>query len=138
MVRDQIEQAAGSGHHDVGSAAEGHHLGIDRHPAVDDEGFEKTGQMAAAMPKGLADLHGEFAGGHKNQGPDKTASRARLRTQDLHDGQGISGSLAGARLRGGPDIPATEDRRDGRALNRRRGGVIPFAKGAQQRFGKAQ
>jgi len=63
VLVDQIEQTAGRGHHNVGTAPQRHHLRIDRDPAKDDGHFERLGQFVGQIGQHLTHLHGQFPRG---------------------------------------------------------------------------
>jgi hypothetical protein len=67
VVLHQVEQAAGRGDHDVGAAAQAHHLRVDRHAAEGDDDLQALGQVLRQAAHGLADLGREFARGHEHQ-----------------------------------------------------------------------
>ena len=140
---DQVEQAAGRGHHDVDAAAQRVHLRVLPDAAVDHRGAH--GRMAPVHGDALGDLHGQLARRRQHQGV-RLARHARAlrgvrrvgadlagRLEPLDEGQGECRGLAGAGLRGTEDVAPFQCRRDGLGLDRGGGFVALLGKCTEER-----
>ncbi len=134
-----VQQSPGGGDQDIHTAAELLHLRVDLDAA--DEGHGAQGQIAAVDLHALFHLGGEFAGRNQDQGTDNGRAARGCRAggrQDLQDGHGKGGGLAGARLGAGQEVHARQHNGDGLLLNGGGGGVTAFFGGTQNRFGQAE
>ena len=137
-MRHQVEQAPGGGHHHIGSAAQGHHLRVDRHPAMGHHHFQA--QSIRHWVHHLAHLHRQLAGGHQHQtadGPAEIGLSGRLQNF-LHQGQDIRQGFARSCGRTGPHIAALQHGRDGLRLNGRGQVQAHAVHGAHQRRAQAE
>jgi hypothetical protein len=124
----EVEQAAGSGHDDVHSAANRVDLRTFSNAAVDGRATNTH-----LLPEGadvLIDLCCELTGRRDDQ-------RARVAGwsafgQALEDGQDERGRLAGAGLRDPDEVAPGQNGRDRRRLNRCRRGVADVSDGLQK------
>ena len=132
VVVDQIEQPARRGHHQLGAAAQGHHLRIDRHAAEQHRHPWRIRQPARQIAQQLAGLHRQLARRHQHQ----PVRRARPGTGGgqigLQQRQREGQRLARAGLRRDLQIRARE--RGGNRLGLHRRGLreTEFAQRAQQ------
>jgi hypothetical protein len=63
----QVEQAARCGDHDVGAAAQVHHLRVDGDAAEYDSDLDALRQKFRKADDGLADLRGQLTRGHQDE-----------------------------------------------------------------------
>jgi len=78
VVIDQVEQASGRGNDDIGTAAQGHHLRIDRHAAKEGDDFRLDAQMLRQAVDRCPDLRSELACRHEDQRVDLQCTAWRL------------------------------------------------------------
>ena len=67
VVLDQVQQPARRGDHDVGAAAQRHHLRVDGDAAEGDRDLDRRRQMPRQAAHRLADLRRQLARGHQDQ-----------------------------------------------------------------------
>ena len=127
-----VQQAAGRGHQDVQRLLQRADLRIDVDAAEHHHGRQR-GVLAVGLHR-FGHLRGQFARGRQ----DQAARAARLALgglglrQQVQDGQGEAGGLAGAGLGGGEQVAALQDLRNGLGLDGGGRGVAGFGDGAQQ------
>jgi hypothetical protein len=137
VLGDEVEQATGRGDDDVGTAAQLHHLRIDRDAAEDHHGLRPLREVATKRCDRICGLLRELARRHEHERMHVTrpahpfAFRERLEHRQ-HERGGLAGS--GARLR--PHVAAAEHLRNHRALDRGRLGIAELGHGSQQRLGE--
>ena len=131
---DEVDEAAGRGHEDVGPAAKRGLLGLHAHTA-DHRGALVAG---AARDRGadVLDLLGKLAGGGHDE--HERAVAALGVGQAAHRGQQERGGLAGAGLGGGKKVAALEDIRDGLRLDGGGLGVAELLHGGEDGLGKPE
>ena len=132
-----VAETAGRGDDDFGSGLDvaqlvGFAHATDDHRSADAHAFDE-------LAEGLIDLNGEFAGGAEDEDFDGLA--ARNGGESFDDGNRERKRLAGAGLRGGDDVAAGQQWRDGLRLDGRRGDKFVFVEvvpqcGAKVQFGK--
>ena len=133
IVLNQVNQAARRCDHDVGAAAQLHHLRVDRHAAKDRLHLDPPRQVSGQGDDGLGHLGRQLARGHQHQPPD-AARRVNGRLgQPLQHGQGKGCCLSGAGLGRSHDIAPLQDRRNRLALNRGGRCIALFSNGTQKR-----
>ena len=130
VVIDEVEQASWGGDHEVGTSAEGHHLGVDGHSAHGADRFDFLGEVEGELLDDVADLGGEFSGGDEDEGVELAWLFVGRGEPALEEREDKGGGLAGAGLSGGQDIAAIEDDGDRGRLHRGRGRMM--AGGADQ------
>ncbi len=134
-----VEQAARRRDDDVDTALERIDLRIDA-DAAEHHGRAQL-HVLAVRTDAFLDLGGEFASRREDQrahGALRAAMFRVERMQALQDRQREAGGLAGARLRAGEQVAATEDGRDRLLLDRGRRRVAEFVDRLDQRFGQAE
>jgi hypothetical protein len=133
LLPDQVEQPARRGDEDLDPGAQRLDLWLHGDAAVDDRRAERHGPPV--RPDALVDLHRQLARGDEDQGAHRMACggerRVRVRPEAVEDRERECGRLAGTRLRGREDVASGEDERDGRFLDRCRGGVALFGDGLE-------
>ncbi len=132
---DEVLEAAGRGHDDLGAAAQGARLPADRQTA--DHRGEPQPQRAGVGGEGVGDLLGQFPGGDEDQGqrlPGLGPLSGRTGQQREPEGEG----LAGTRAATAQDVPAGQRVRQRRGLDRERGGHTLGAEGGQQPLGHVE
>jgi len=139
-LADMVEQAAGCRHQDVDAALQRLDLRPDA-DAAEDQGRLQRQEMAVGAHAFL-DLGGQLARRREHQHARLAALGGGARADQLQDGQGEAGGLAGAGLGGGHQVAAGENDGNRLGLDRRRLGVTFFGDGAknlgtQAKFGKA-
>jgi len=138
-LADVVEQAAGRGDQDVDAALQRLDLRPDADAAEDQRGLQR--QVVAVGAHAFLDLGGEFARRRQHQHARLAALGGGTRADELQNGQGEAGGLAGAGLGGGHQVAAGEHDGNRLGLDRRRLGVAFFGDGAkdfgaQAEFGK--
>ena len=139
-LADVVEQTARRRHQDVDAALQRLDLRADADAAEDQRGFQR--QEMAVGAHAFLDLGGQFARRCQHQNARLAAGGGRLRAEQLQNGQGEAGGLAGAGLGGGHQVAAGKDDGNRLRLDRRRLGIAFFGNGAknlgaQAEFGKA-
>ena len=122
VVVDQVQQASGRGHHQVGAAAQTHHLRVDRHAAKHHRDLERYRLMPCQLARHLADLHREFTRWHQYQspGPPLPAGSGRWRLcQRLQHRQAKSHRLARAGFGRGQHVAPGQHQGNRLGLHRR-------------------
>jgi hypothetical protein len=67
IVLQQIQQPARCGHHDVGTAAQRHHLRVDGNTAIGHHHLGVARQTVAQFAQGVTHLDGQLPRGQQNQ-----------------------------------------------------------------------
>jgi hypothetical protein len=133
-----VEQAARGGHEDVHLAAQGSVLRIDVDATKHDHRLDRD--VLAIGANRLFDLRREFARRYQNQTtrPAGFGNGGLGCRQPMQDRQRETSGLAGAGLRGGKQVAAFQNLRDGLCLNWCRCCVAGFGDGAQQGLGQTE
>ena len=123
VVVHQIEQAARRGHHHVSTAAQAHHLGVDRHATKHRPHFDGLRQWPRQIAQHIAHLCGELACGHEHQHLGdaflrRIVTRCRCSHEQLQHREHIGCCFARARLGRGQNIAAIEHGANGLRLHR--------------------
>jgi hypothetical protein len=135
-LTDVVEQAAWCGDEDVDAALQRLDLRPDADAAEDQRGFQR--QEMAVGAHAFLDLGGELARRRQHQHARLAAGGGRFRAEQLQNGQGEAGGLAGAGLGGGHQVAALQDDGDRLGLDRRRLGVAFFGDGAKDLGAQAE
>jgi hypothetical protein len=117
VALDQVQQAARRGHHHVRTAAQTHHLRVDRHAAEHAGHLHRHRQVARQRLERGRHLDREFARGHQHQRTSRPPVAGRSAFQPLQERQRKRRRLAGPGLRRSDDVAALQDRRDGGRLD---------------------
>ena len=134
---DQIEQAAGGGNKDVGSANQCARLLTDGDAAEHD--LNRKVEVFGIAAEVLGDLGGELAGWRKHQHPARgVLARLGVGRKPMERGQRKGCGFAGAGLGDTQDVTALEQRRNGLALDRGGIGIALGFKRTEQRLGEAK
>ncbi len=110
-----IEGAAGRGHDDLDTAAQGADLLIHRRAAV--ERHHGQGRLLGVLVDRFGDLHRQLARGHEHEGARHPLLRRRRLEQPVQHRQGERGGLAGAGAGLADDVLAGQEHRNGGALD---------------------
>ncbi len=141
VLLDEIEQPARRGHHDVGAAAQPHHLRVDGHAAVRDRDLERHREVLRVLAQRFADLRGELARGreHERAHGTRLPGRGHARVgQALQHRPAERLGLAGAGARGPLHVAACERGRNGRGLDGRRADIAALPGGALEGLAEAE
>ena len=125
-LADQVHKPAGAGDHDLGSPVEGFRLrGL---PDAAEQDAAVQLQPFSVQHEVFIGLQGQFPGRGEHQRADDpgVGLPGRRFREPLQDGQGEGGGFTGAGLGAAQDIPALEDQRDRRLLDRGRFPVACF------------
>jgi hypothetical protein len=126
-----IEQPARRRHDQVGAASQGLRLRGQPHAAVHRRGAEP--RVSAEIPDVLPHLHGQLARGAQDQ---DARVAAPLLQEPVQDRQQVRGRLPRPGLRRPDQVPARQDLRDHRLLDRRGADVSEIPHGLHQGFVK--
>ena len=132
VVVNQVQQAAGRGHHPVGAAAQTHHLRVDRDPAKDDGDFELGCHLLRQQASHLANLHGQLTRGHQNQRPHPPWPSTRDSRQHLQNRQTKGSRLARTGFSRCQYVAARQNKRNGGRLHRRGLAVVQASQSAKK------
>ena len=94
VVIDQVQQTPRRGHHDVGAAAQVHHLTIDGNAAKDHRHLHPLRQVFGQADQGFANLRRQLACRHQHQRANAARRAGRCLDQLLQHGQRKRGRFA--------------------------------------------
>ena len=116
---NQVQQAPGRGHHNVGAAAQAHHLRVDGHAAENDGDLQGLALGLGQGANGLTHLRRQLTRRHQHQGLRSARAHQRALLQPLQQGQRKRGRFARTGLGGAQHIAPLQRRGNGSQLNGR-------------------
>ncbi len=133
---DQVAQTAGGGHQDVDAALQRVDLVRHRGTAADD--LEAQAEHRAEGLQGVGDLHRQLAGRDQDQTARGLGAGALAGGEAGQQRQAEAEGLAGAGTAAAQHVLAGQGVRDGRGLDRERGGDAALGEGADDVVRQAQ
>nr|GEU28390.1 putative uridine nucleosidase 2 [Tanacetum cinerariifolium] len=116
VMVDQVQQPSRRGNHDIGAAAQGHHLRVDRHAAKHNRHLYRHRQMRHQLAHRLSHLRRQLARGHQDQAM-QLARAVAVVEQRLQQRQHEGGGFAGTGLGRAQQVLAAQDGGNGLALD---------------------